>query len=165
VGSLVFDANIWIDLYVGEALSLMIAFPYAIHVPDVVMAELREPNGGDLAQYGARSVAFGEERVADVYRLAARYRKLSSPDLFAMVAAQELHCPLVSGDRDLRVAAEQEGVKVFGTLWLLDELLAHRLISVAGSRDILWRMIRAGRRLPKRECEQRLLRWHIGQAR
>ena len=66
----------------------------------------------------------------------------------ALVLAQKELCPLLTGDRDLRYAARQEGVLVNGTIWLIDQLLGHNLLTVDEAYISLEKMERSGRRLP-----------------
>ena len=52
-------------------------------------------------------------------------------DLFALALAHQEHCPLMTGDRYLREAAEHEAVEVRGTLWLMERLIEEGILTVA----------------------------------
>jgi rRNA-processing protein FCF1 len=91
--------------------------------PDVLIAELQELGGDLLVDYGLTRIELSGDEVQEVYRLAILHRGPSVNDLFALVAAKTMGALLLTGDRHLREAAEQEGVPVHGTLWLLDEIL------------------------------------------
>ncbi|NVM78060.1 putative nucleic acid-binding protein [Duganella sp. SG902] len=94
--------------------------------------------------------------VAIVEVLSQRYRRPSRNDLFALVLAASEACPLLTGDRDLRAAAESEGVDVFGTLWLVTEMVRTQKISAHVARAAYQRMRDSGRRLPWDEAERLL---------
>ena len=49
------------------------------------------------------------------------------------LALQE-NCPLLTGDRNLRKAADQEGVQVHGTIWLVSEMLREKIIQPTVAR-------------------------------
>jgi len=70
--------------------------------------------------------------------------------------AQQEGCPLLSGDKDLRDAAESEKLDVRGTLWIVEELLQHDLIDVGQALAAYDKMKAAGRRLPWAEAKRRL---------
>jgi predicted nucleic acid-binding protein len=71
------------------------------------------------------------------------------------LAACEI-CPLLTGDKDLREAAEAEGVEVRGTLWLVTEMVRSQKISAQVARAAYQRMRDSGRRLPWELAEQML---------
>lgn len=66
----------------------------------------------------------------------------------ALALAKQEKCPLLTGDRDLKKAAELEGVFVSGTLWLVEQLVIHSLISVETAKQSYEQMKANGRRLP-----------------
>jgi predicted nucleic acid-binding protein len=92
-------------------------------------------------------------KVAD---LAARYLRPSRQDLFALVLAETLGATLLTGDGALREAAREMGVEVHGTIWLLDQMMAHGIIDGQKRAQALRLMIDSGSRLPKDEVESRL---------
>ena len=65
-----------------------------------------------------------------------------------------LGASLLTGDRHLRAAAEQEGVPVHGTLWLLDEMVRLAVVSPRLAAQALERMLERGSRLPLDECQE-----------
>jgi hypothetical protein len=66
---------------------------------------------------------------------------------------------LLTGDRNLRELAQMSGIEVHGTLWLLEELMTHRLITFTQASTGLDAMRRAGSRLPVGEVLGCLRRW------
>ena len=74
----------------------------------------------------------------------------------ALALAKQEKCPLLTGDRDLKKAAELEGVFVSGTLWLVEQLIIHGLITVGVAKQSYEQMKVNGRRLPWFLVEQHL---------
>ena len=70
--------------------------------------------------------------------------------------AQQEQCPLLTGDKDLRQAAEAEKVKVKGTLWLVEALVLQHIINIQTAKHSYEQMEANGRRLPWKQAHQRL---------
>ncbi len=66
----------------------------------------------------------------------------------ALVVAGRLPVPLFTSEELLGRVAEQEGVEVRGTLWLLDRMVTSEALSVRVAACALERILLAGRRLP-----------------
>ena len=155
----VVDANVLIDLHIGGLLGEVFLLPLRLVAPDVVIAELQEPNGEKLIEDGLQSETLSGDQVLEVVSLRARHRHVSANDLFALVLARALKATLVTGDRHLRQVAAQEGVEVHGTLWVLDEMVRLEVITPSQAAQALERMLAQERRLPRAEYKRRLRQW------
>ncbi|KYH33075.1 MULTISPECIES: type II toxin-antitoxin system VapC family toxin [Moorella] len=123
------DTNIWIDLYAGGIIHEAFQLPLRFIAPDVVIAELRVPDGQTLVSLGLQQEELAGDGVHLVIQLASRYPAPSRVDLFALALAKARGAVLLTGDRHLRKATEQEKVSVHGTLWILDELVRQRIVT------------------------------------
>lgn len=160
---IVTDANIIIDLDAGGLLEAIFQLPgIEFHVPDVLYVEELAARHGRLPGLGLRVTPQPPEAIGDVEALRPRYRRTSANDLFALVLAKRLGCALLSGDRALREAAQQEGVEIRGTLWLIDALLERRLVKVDRVEAAYEAMRLDGSRLPWEEVARQLERWRLG---
>lgn len=155
----VLDANILIDLHVGGLSREVFRLPFRLVASDVTIAELEEPDGQALVEYGLQAEELSGTYVQEVVALRARYRQVSAQDLFALVLARKLRATLLTGDRHLRQVAAQEGVALHGTLWVLDEMVRLKVIAPAQAAQALRRMLDRGSRLPVADCRRRLQRW------
>lgn len=153
---LISDANILIDMEVSGLLAPMFSMEYRFAVPDVLYVEELERQHAGLLALGLRSVTLQDHLVAQVAALSQRYRRPSRNDLFALVLAASEACSLLTGDRDLRLAAEAEGVATRGTIWLVTEMARTGKISTHIARAAYQRMRDSGRRLPWDEAEHLL---------
>lgn len=153
---LISDANILIDMEVGELLEPMFRLQYQFSVPDVLFHEELADRHAHLVNKGLQAISMAAELVRQVETMAHTYTKTSRNDLFALVLAEHKQCPLLSGDKALRQAAEKVGVEVRGVLWLVEELVKTQHIDVQTARNAYKRMRLRGSRLPWDLAEQRL---------
>lgn len=109
------------------------------------------PEGYQLVSSGLRVLELSGSQVLTVLDFAERYARPSRQDLFAMVLAKDLDAVLLTGDASLRDAAENEGLRVHGVIWLLDLMVGHGIINKRDRAASLKRMVRCGSRLP---CER-----------
>ncbi len=155
----VVDTSLLIDLYIGKIIGQFFQLPYTFIAPDVIIAELHEPAGKLLIELGLQQMELAGEEVLEVIQLRSRYPKPSVNDLFALILARLLKATLLTNDGNLRKAAEQEGIAVHGTLWVLDEMVQIKIISPLQAIEALQGMLNQGSRLPEDECEKRLSLW------
>lgn len=151
------DANVWIDLYTGGLIAHTFRLPFKLAAPDVVIAELKEPDGRALVSLGLHQEELAGDEVRLVIQLASQYPAPSRVDLFALALAKARDGILLTGDRHLRRAAVREKVPVHGTI--LDELIRRYAITPPEAAQALEKMRAKGRRLPHAECERRLKEW------
>ena len=169
--ALITDANVWIDLHVGGVLSDAVKAGFDFVLPDVIQAEFA-PRRTALFErlqllLQSQHVSLGElepDGVELAYALATQYRKPQRADIFALAIAKVHRGVLVTGDKDLREAAETEGVEVHGTLWLIERMVTEQIIDRPKALAALERMLDSGRRLPKSECHALHRRWSTGRA-
>ena len=154
---LISDANILIDMEEGELLPQMFQLPYSFSIPDILFYEELEQEHNHLIELGLRLDELEGELVSYSLALVEQYRKPSRNDCFALALAKHHQCPLLTGDKDLRTAAENEAVVVMGTVWLLKQLVILQLITGDEARNSLTLMKNAGRRLPWRRAEEYIL--------
>lgn len=145
---LISDANILIDVEIGGLVAPMFSLEYQFAVPDVLFYEELEERHSYMVEMGLVVKELGETLVTRVSQLATQYPRPGRNDLFALVLAANEACPLLTGDKDLRTAAETENIEVRGTLWLVNELVTTGKISVHVARGAYQRMRVNGRRLP-----------------
>jgi hypothetical protein len=158
VALLISDTNILIDFEDGGLLESLFGLPESVGVPDLLFeSELRDRHS-HLVEHGLVLVELTAVTLTRVVELAGRYGKPSRLDLAALAAAEQEACPLLTGDQNLRSAAEAEGVEFHGTLWVAERLAAAGVVTVAELRAAYARMKANGRRLPWAEAERRLAR-------
>lgn len=153
---LISDANILIDLEEGLLLDQIFALPFVFKIPDVLFVEELSDQHGHLLGLGLQLGELNGDSLMHVFELRDQYPKPSSNDCFALALAKQENCPLVTGDRNLRRAAEAEQVEVYGTLWLVERLVENETINKTQAHAAYERMEERGRRLPWNEAHQRI---------
>lgn len=74
-----------------------------------------------------------------------------------LATAIRLRCTLLTGDKALRTLADQEGVDVKGTVWVLSELVVTKVISCETAWAAVRQMGDKGRRLPWDALREQLI--------
>lgn len=155
---LISDTNILIDMEEGELITLFFNLPYKFCVPDVLYYEELQDQHTHLCDFGLGLRELTPESLSQVPIMREKYTRPSTNDVFALLLARQESCPLLSGDKDLREAAESEGVEVRGTLWIVEELVRQNIIDTSQAITAYEKMRAAGRRLPWIEASRRISR-------
>lgn len=153
---LISDANILIDLEDGDLITTLFKLPFQFQVPDMLFVDELEETHGYLLDCGLQLGELSPESMAEVEQLTQRYNQPSRYDCMALSLAKQQQCPLLTGDRALRKAAEQELVEVKGTIWIVAQLLENSIIKPHKARHAYANMKQKGRRLPWEIAEQQI---------
>jgi uncharacterized protein YacL len=94
----VLDTSLIIDTYVGKIIVEFFQLPYRFVAPDVIIAELQEPDSRMVMELGLQQVELAGSHILEVLQLRAQYRQPSVNDLFALVLAQVLSATLLTSD-------------------------------------------------------------------
>lgn len=156
---LVSDTSVLIDLDRGALVEATFRLSFEFTVPDLLYErELREHGGPELVRMGLRVEELDGDGVSLALGFLRKRRALSLPDSFALALAKTSAWTLLSGDRELRELAEEEGVRCHGVLWLLDQMFEHQVI---GQNDLCVGLDKIAAhprcRLPRAEIRKRLL--------
>jgi predicted nucleic acid-binding protein len=121
------DASCLIDLRKGRLLHVLLKLPYSFVIPYPVRhSELLDFSPQEWALLdggGMETLDLPAERVSEVFAIKASYPKLSANDCFCLVATRCFEgAILLTGDGLLRRAASEDGLRVHGVLWIIDEL-------------------------------------------
>lgn len=156
---IILDTSVCIDLHHGGLLKSTLQLPYQFVLPDVMIAELKEPTGALLLKLGCKEEGIPGEEMSSVFEMREKYSAPSFKDLLALLIAKKNSCDLITGDKALRNAANSEGVSAHGLFWLMDEMVARNILQGAQAADALERIITEGSWLPKKECDERFKKW------
>lgn len=156
------DTNVWIDYSYIKKLDIpfRLECTYIMH-QDAIEDEIKQPVDlkDQLIKLGLVAVELTTEEFFYADSLGEKYRRLSKHDRTALAIAAHRDLILLTGDRNLRKAAEMEGVRVLGTIGLLDRLLATLSISLEEYCECL-KLFHENNgikiRLPEEELEKRL---------
>ncbi|MFM5335278.1 PIN domain-containing protein [Aeromonas enteropelogenes] len=145
---LISDANILIDMEVGALLDRMFQLPYQFMTPDVLFEEELKASHPYLLALGLQLGELSGAHLATVFELNDRYGGPSIHDCFALALAKQERCPLLTGDRALTNAAKREAVVVMGTLWVVEQMVVHGILTKEEALQGYEDMRTNGSRLP-----------------
>ena len=157
------DASILIDLAEGDLLGLWFQLKVETHTTDLVLREVRQETQWQrvAAFVDAGLLMSHASDGAAVLSMAtfANANGISLPDASGVLLARELGAVLLTGDRRMRLSAESAEVETHGLLWIMDLLVARKVLNTKDAAMRLERILESGSRLPKAECAARLKRW------
>lgn len=145
---LISDANILIDIEEGGLIKYLFCLPYQFMIPDILFYEELDEQHKYLLDDGLKLAGLSEETMRYAEEVTTKYRDPSRNDCFALALAQQEKCSLLTGDKNLRKAAEAEGVIVMGTIWIVDRMVSNQLITIEQAEEAYQCMQKARRRLP-----------------
>ena len=140
----------------GELITQLFSLPYQFSVPDMLFYDELEQQHRYLLGIGLQVGELNPQSMQQAETLCQLYTQPSRYDCFALVLAKQEQCPLLTGDKNLRKAAESEQVEVHGTLWVVNGLLQHQLINPDTARAAYQKMKVKGRRLPWAIAEKQI---------
>jgi predicted nucleic acid-binding protein len=156
----VLDSSVYVDLNWARVIPALVRLPFDLMMVDLVREEMVRPNGVVEARE-IRDETLSGKQVSEIYEMKQQRwtSGLSLNDLASFVLARDLRCVLLANDQNLRRFAGRLGVEVHGSLWILDQLIAHDLLSTTDAAEALKTMLAHGARFPSGECERRLKEW------
>lgn len=158
---LVSDSNVPIDIEHVNLTDSMFSMKIIFTVPDVLFEKELKSRHGHLIDLGLKIKSLSDKAVDRAIEFTDKYRQPSELDLFALSLAVEEQCPLLTGDKNLRKAADLEGVQVHGTIWLVNQMLHEIIILLNAAIIAFQKMKNAGSRLPWDEVDKLLGKWEL----
>jgi len=135
---------------------VMLGLPYQFLIPDILFYEELEESHPDLLEQGLTPLELSGESMIKAQELGSIYINPSRNDCIALAASIQEECTLLTGDKALRNAAKKEGVKIKGTIWIVEELINNGLINKQTAIRAFDIMKEAGSRLPWDKVEKML---------
>ena len=157
------DTNVQIDFCTIDKLYLPFKLPYTyIMNNEAIEDELLNPKDlkDQLIQLGLKEVELDIDELFLAEEYGCKYKKLSIYDRIALTIAKNRHILLLTGDLNLRKAAQKESVEIIGTLGILDRLFGYNYITEAEFDECIRKLkdlnFVSDIRLPANELEERL---------
>ena len=130
------DVSCLIDMAKGGLLEAMFDLPYRFAIPKVmyeselvVIADIEKEN---LKNLGLKTSALPKNAASRVKAYVEDIPSLSLNDCSVLVLAEETPGSiLLTGDRKLRNTASRVKIEVHGTLWVIDQMHARKIVEVS----------------------------------
>lgn len=127
------DSSCLIDLRKASLLDVFLRLPYRFLIPNTLFEEellkFTDEEKTILLGGGLEVMDLPGETVARGVAIAGSLSHLSIHDGLAFALAKSMEgCVLLTGDAKLRTLAENHGMEVHGTLWLLEIIHRHGLV-------------------------------------
>lgn len=155
----VHDACALIDLLKAELVEVWATSGIEIHTTQLALWEVKDDVKPLYLSSAFHVVDMSSEELTSLLAFKQNYNALSLEDCSVLRLASDLEVPLLTGDRDLRIVAERAGVRVYGMLWVLDQLVENSFILPAQAIETLQTLRGHGSRFPRDEVEARLKLW------
>ena len=130
---IVTDTNVFFDIIKIGALPEFFSLDYDICTTDFVLKEILLTDQRELIEsfIRAKSLTIFElspDEIETASNLLTKRIFKGITDKSVLWKASELACPLLTGDKKLRNEAEEMGIEVHGSIWVIEILLENNLI-------------------------------------
>jgi predicted nucleic acid-binding protein len=127
VSTIVSDSSAIIDIDKACLLPALIGLPYHFVIPDALyeeeLIELTNYSKSDLPKLGFHIEGFNSDGVEQAFAYQSRFPRLTPQDCFALTLASIAeNTILLTGDKNLRKAAQQESIEVHGVIWACQQI-------------------------------------------
>jgi len=151
------DACIIIDLFDLEIFHIFLQIDAVIIVTQAVAREITDINQKALLEKHINSkdiVLRPDGDIHDIKALTDKYRGISYSDATALDAALKTNGTLLSADGLLRKACKNEGGDIYGSLWVICQLVELGFISVSEAVAKTNTLMVINPRTPKQLCKK-----------
>jgi predicted nucleic acid-binding protein len=163
---LLHDVNVLIDLITVGLLDITFNLPYVMETTDFIVREIVPQTQHDAIQKlihtdKLKVLAASSELVGEIVRLNHEIPSLTIADCSVICQALVTGAVVLSGDGLLRKTAKAKSLKVCGTLWVFQQLVAEGFMPPKIAVEKLTELMAINARLPKTECYRFLEQWKM----
>jgi len=153
------DTNIFFDIISIGALPEFFSLDYEICTTIFVIQEIKKSDQKEAIEVFIRAkelnvIEFSPDEIGEISEFKTNKSFKGITDKSVLWKSLQLECPLLSGDKKLRVEAESQGVEVHGTIWVIERLVDNNMISKAKGVHLLEYLKRVNSSLPLDEIDK-----------
>lgn len=153
------DTNVFFDLMNIEALPEFFGLDFEICTTDFVVNEILRLEQAEQIQNFTRSkqltvFKFSADEIEEVVNLKTKRTLRRITDKSVLWKALQLKCKLLTGDKSLRSEAEEKGLEVHGSIWVVMMIVETKLLSAAKGIDLFEKLKIVNDGLPKNEIDK-----------
>ena len=157
------DANILIDIAKLDLVEQFFELPFEFHSTQFIIEELHPHQYTPYAHHIKNNVLllkeYTAEELSDLAEFQREHNTLSEQDCSAYRHAQEIGALLLTGDKNLRMLAEENKLEVHGIIWLFDLFVRQKIVTKKLAVKKLELLMTINKRLPTVELERRIRSW------
>lgn len=156
---IVTDTNVFFDMMSIEVLPDFFGLDYEICTTDFVVNEIIRIDQTEQIQNFIRSkqltvYKLTSDEVEEVVNLKTKRNLRRITDKSVLWKALQLKCKLVTGDKNLRSEAEEQGLEVNGSLWVIKTLVETKIIEPVLAVGLLEKLTTVNNSLPIEEIDK-----------
>ncbi len=153
------DTNVFFDLMNIEALPEFFGLDFEICTTDFVVNEILRLEQAERIQNFIRSkqltvFSFSSDEIDELVNLKTKRMLRRIADKSVLWKALQLKCKLLTGDKSLRSEAEEKGLEVHGSIWVVMMIVETKLLSAAKGIDLFEKLKIVNDSLPKDEIDK-----------
>lgn len=155
------DASVFFDLLNTGVLPEFFSLDIEVFTTDfiyneIVKSEEREQFDVFLRSGQLNVIKIDEADQEKIAEMELRYSNRSIADKTALFKAKELNCTLLTCDKKLRKEAEHHNIEVFGSIWIIDELVGREKLGISRGIEVFEHLKQVNVWLPMEEINKRI---------
>jgi len=156
------DTNVFFDIISIGALPEFFSLEYKICTTVFVIEEIKRSDQREVIEVFIRAkeiyvIDFSAEEMEEIHEFQTRKNFKGITDKSVLWKSLQLKCPILTGDKKLRLEAEEQGIEVHGTIWVIRTLVSNELITKEQGIKLLESLKEVNSSLPF-DAIERLLR-------
>ena len=160
------DTNVFFDIMDIEVLPDFFGLDFEICTTDFVVYEIKRFEQAEQIQNFIRSkkltvFSFSSEEIEQVIAIKAKRNLRRIADKSVLWKAQQLECRLLTGDKNLRCEAEDSGLVVNGSIWVIRMLVEGNNVTAQKGIELLEKLKTVNSNLPFDEIDKLIKKWQI----
>lgn len=156
---LISDTNILFDIIAIKALPEFFGLDFQICTTDFVISEIKNSEQRDQIEFFIRSrqltiFSLTDEEIREVELLPTTRPFKGITDKTILWKSLQLNCQLLTGDKKLRLEAIDQGLKVHGSIWVIEQMVSAEIILVPKAVECLANLKATNPSLPHDEIDR-----------
>lgn len=153
------DTNIFFDIISIGALPEFFSLDYEICTTVFVIQEIKQSDQEEAIEALIRAkelnvIQFNPDEIGEIVRFETSKNFKGITDKSILWKSLQLDCPLLTGDKKLRIEAEDHGVEVHGTIWVIERLFENDMICKTKGIQLLESLKQVNSSLPYNEIDK-----------
>ena len=159
------DTNVFLDMLSVDSLPQIFELNLKITTVDFVLSEINQKDQADQLNYFVKSkklevYRFSPDDIADIINMKTKRNLRRITDKSVLWKALNIQCLLLTGDKNLRIEAEENGLEVRGSLWVISQLQKANILSNNSAILLLEKLKLQNQSLPKNEIDRLIFMYH-----